>query len=229
MRDLVVEGDTLAIVMDLVEGGDLRGLSGPRTLPPRPGLPSSAPASLQAWPRSMLAGVIHGRQARERSSSTPHPIPGPTTADGFRHRQVGCPVGRHGRAKHHAIVGTPQYIAPGTHRRQRSRRLPLTCTRWESCCQRACLRRDAFRWRLDSRRLCATMRNAHPGRPAGVPDSLWDLISWLLGKHAAARPSRRARSPLFLDALVPELVGPCRPPKRSKSLPSLSRPCHPDD
>src|SRR5674476_605681 len=35
IRDLVVEGETLAIVMDLVEGGDLRAmLSGPRTLPP---------------------------------------------------------------------------------------------------------------------------------------------------------------------------------------------------
>jgi serine/threonine-protein kinase len=48
--------------------------------------------------------------------------------------------------------------------------------------------------------------NALPGRPAGIPDQLWDVITWLTAKRPGDRPSSAQQVSTVLDALVLELI-----------------------
>jgi serine/threonine protein kinase len=103
------------------------------------------------------------------------------------------------------LVGTPQYIAPelidGKEPTAATDLYALGIMLYELVCgvtpfaggsTMAVLRNHAERL---------------PGRPPGVPDSLWDLVSWLLGEHAASRPQSATQVATLLDALVPELAG----------------------
>jgi hypothetical protein len=45
-----------------------------------------------------------------------------------------------------------------------------------------------------------------PGRPNGIPDPLWDMISWLLKKSPRARPQSAQRVAAVLDTMVDGLV-----------------------
>jgi len=203
IRDLVVEGDTLAIVMDLVEGGDLRGmLSGPRTLPP------ARVAELGAGIAAGLAavhdaGVIHRDVKPENVLVDASSSPGRPRLTDFGIAKYVAQDGA--RRASTMLVGTPQYIAPelidGNEPTSATDLYALGIMLYELACgvtpfaggsTMAVLRNHAERL---------------PGRPPGVPDSLWDLISWLLGKHAASRPQSASQVATLLDALVPELAG----------------------
>jgi serine/threonine protein kinase len=203
VRDLVVEGDTLAIVMDLVEGGDLRGmLSGPRTLPP------ARVAELGAGIAAGLAavhdaGVIHRDVKPENVLVDASSSPGRPRLTDFGIAKYVAQDGA--RRASTMLVGTPQYIAPelidGNEPTSATDLYALGIMLYELACgvtpfaggsTMAVLRNHAERL---------------PGRPPGVPDSLWDLISWLLGKHAASRPQSASQVATLLDALVPELAG----------------------
>ena len=180
MRDLVVEGDTLAIVMDLVEGGDLRAmLSGPRTLPPArvAELGAGIAAGLAAV---HAAGVIHRDVKPENVLVDAASNPGRPRLTDFGIAKYVQAEGTGGRGT--MLVGTPQYVAPelidGKEPTPATDLYALGIMLYELVCgvtpfaggsTLTVLRNHAERL---------------PGRPAGVPDSLWDLISWLLGKHA---------------------------------------------
>jgi len=203
MRDLVVEGDTLAIVMDLVEGGDLREmLSGPRTLPPArvAELGAGIAAGLAAV---HAAGVIHRDVKPENVLVDAVSNPGRPRLTDFGIAKYVQAEGTGGRST--MLVGTPQYIAPelidGKEPTPATDLYALGIMLYELVCgvtpfaggsTLTVLRNHAERL---------------PGRPAGVPDSLWDLISWLLGKHPASRPQSASQVATLLDALVPELAG----------------------
>ena len=203
MRDLVVEGDTLAIVMDLVEGGDLREmLSGPRTLPPArvAELGAGIAAGLAAV---HAAGVIHRDVKPENVLVDAASSPGRPRLTDFGIARYVQAEGTGGRGT--MLVGTPQYIAPelidGKEPTPATDLYALGIMLYELVCgvtpfaggsTLTVLRNHAERL---------------PGRPAGVPDSLWDLISWLLGKHPASRPQSASQVATLLDALVPELAG----------------------
>ncbi len=203
VRDLVVEGDTLAIVMDLVEGGDLRAmLSGPRTLPPArvAELGAGIAAGLAAV---HAAGVIHRDVKPENVLVDGSSSPGRPRLTDFG---IAKYVQQEGTTRRSTmLVGTPQYIAPelidGKEPTAATDLYALGIMLYELVCgvtpfaggsTMAVLRNHAERL---------------PGRPPGVPDSLWDLISWLLGKHAASRPQSATQVATLLDGLVPELVG----------------------
>jgi serine/threonine protein kinase len=47
---------------------------------------------------------------------------------------------------------------------------------------------------------------AEPGRPNGIPDQLWDMISWLLRKTPQARPQSAQQVATVLEAMIPELT-----------------------
>jgi len=203
MRDLVVEGDTLAIVMDLVDGGDLRTLlSGTRTLPPArvAELGAGIAAGLAAV---HAAGVIHRDVKPENVLVDGAFEPGRPRLTDFGIAKFVQQEGSSGRST--MLVGTPQYIAPelidGLEPTAATDLYALGIMLYELVCgvtpfaggsTLAVLRNHAERL---------------PGRPPGVPDSLWELISWLLGKHAAARPQSAGQVATLLDALVPELLG----------------------
>jgi serine/threonine protein kinase len=203
IRDLVVEGDTLAIVMDLVEGGDLRALlSGPRTL---------APARVAELGAGIAAGLaaVHGAGVIHRDVK-PENVLVDAACNPGRPRLTDFGIAKHvqqdgsGR-RSTMLVGTPQYIAPelidGKEPTSATDLYALGIMLYELACgvtpfaggsTMAVLRSHAERL---------------PGRPPGVPDSLWDLISWLLGKHPASRPQSASQVATLLDALVPELAG----------------------
>jgi len=203
MRDLVVEGDTLAIVMDLVEGGDLREmLSGPRTLPPArvAELGAGIAAGLAAV---HAAGVIHRDVKPENVLVDAVSNPGRPRLTDFGIAKYVQTGGTGGRGT--MLVGTPQYVAPelidGKEPTPATDLYGLGIMLYELVCgvtpfaggsTLTVLRNHAERL---------------PGRPAGVPDSLWDVISWLLGKHPASRPQSASQVATLLDALVPELAG----------------------
>jgi serine/threonine protein kinase len=203
VRDLVVEGETLAIVMDLVEGGDLREmLSGPRTLPPArvAELGAGIAAGLAAV---HAAGVIHRDVKPENVLIDASSGPGRPRLTDFGIAKYVAQDGA--RRAGTMLVGTPQYIAPelidGKEPTSATDLYALGIMLYELACgvtpfaggsTMAVLRNHAERL---------------PGRPPGVPDSLWDLISWLLGKHAASRPQSASQVATLLDALVPELAG----------------------
>jgi serine/threonine protein kinase len=217
MRDLVVEGDTLAIVMDLVDGGDLRTLlSSTRTLP------AVRVAELGAGIAAGLAavhaaGVIHRDVKPENVLVDGAFEPGRPRLTDFGIAKFVQQEGSSGRST--MLVGTPQYIAPelvdGQEPTAATDLYALGVMLYELVCgvtpfaggsTLAVLRNHAERL---------------PGRPAGVPDSLWELISWLLGKHAAARPQSAGQVATLLDALVPELLG-------VPAAPALTEPPEPE-
>lgn len=217
MRDLVVEGDTLAIVMDLVDGGDLRALlSGARTLPPA--LVAELGAGIAAGLAAVhAAGVIHRDVKPENVLIDAAVNPGRPRLTDFGIAKFVQQEGTNGRST--MLVGTPQYIAPelidGQEPTASTDLYALGIMLYELVCgvtpfaggsTLAVLRSHAER---------------SPGRPAGVPDSLWDLISWLLGKHPAARPQSASQVATLLDALVPELTG-------IPALEALSEPPEPE-
>jgi hypothetical protein len=203
MRDLVVEGDTLAIVMDLVEGGDLRAmLSGRRTLP------AARVAELGAGIAAGLAavhaaGVIHRDVRPENVLVDAVSSPGRPRLTDFG---IAKHVQQEGSGRRSTMmVGTPQYIAPelidGQEPTSASDLYALGIMLYELVCGVTPFARGST---------LAVLRNQAerlPGRPPGVPDSLWDLISWLLGKQAASRPQSASQVCSLLDALVPELAG----------------------
>jgi serine/threonine protein kinase len=202
IRDLVVEGETLAIVMDLVEGGDLREmLSGPRTLPPArvAELGAGIAAGLGAV---HAAGVIHRDVKPENVLVDALSSPGRPRLTDFGIAKYVQPDGSSRRST--MLVGTPQYISPelidGKEPTPATDLYALGIMLYELACgvtpfaggsTMAVLRNHAERL---------------PGRPPAVPDSLWDLISWLLGKHPASRPQSASQVATLLDALVPELA-----------------------
>jgi serine/threonine-protein kinase len=203
VRDLVVEGETLAIVMDLVEGGDLRAmLSGPRTL--LPARVAELGAGIAAGLGAVhAAGVIHRDVKPENVLVDASSSPGRPRLTDFGIAKYVAQDGA--RRANTMLVGTPQYIAPelidGKEPTPATDLYALGIMLYELACgvtpfaggsTMAVLRNHAERL---------------PGRPPGVPDSLWDLISWLLGKHPASRPQSASQVATLMDALVPELAG----------------------
>lgn len=197
--DLVVEGHTLAIAMELVSGQDLRAhLKRFGTLAP------AMICQIGAGIASGLAlihdaGIVHRDIKPENvliSKDNGGLVPKVTDFG------VSSLVDTE-RARSTMLVGTPQYIAPeaseGGAITAASDLYALGIVLYELACGvtpfaggsvMAVLRRHSA---------------ASPGRPAAVPDELWDLISWLLAKNPAQRPPNARQVATILEALAPSL------------------------
>lgn len=198
--DLVVEGATLAIVMELVDGPDLRSyLSQRGTLSPSEvcRIGSGVAAGLAAVhgagivhrdikPENVLMKDVDGRAV-------------PKLTDFGISSLVDTE-----RARSTMLVGTPQYIAPevseGEDVTAASDLYALGIMLYELACGvtpfaggsvMAVLRRHS---------------DVAPGRPDSIPDELWDLISWLLNKQPGQRPPTSRQVATILDALAPTLA-----------------------
>jgi serine/threonine-protein kinase len=197
VHDLVVEGDTVAIVMDLVSGGDLRRkLTAAGTLLPaevaRVG--AGVAAALAAV---HAAGVVH-RDVKPENVLLDDSVPR-LTDFGISRLAAETDLGRRS-----LMVGTPQYMAPelgsGQEATPASDLYSLGIVLYELCCGVT---------PFAGRSMLAVIRlheNALPGRPAGIPDQLWDVITWLTAKEPGDRPSSAQQVSAVLDALVLELI-----------------------
>ncbi len=180
VHDLVVEGDTAAIVMDLVRGGSLRKLlnaAGGTLLPAEVARIGAGIAD--ALHSVHLAGFVHRDVKPENvlmDSSTPR-----LTDFGISKMANASKVGRSTM-----LAGTPYYVAPelvdGKDVSPAADLYSLGIVLYELCCGVTPFVGDSVFQVL--RDHCEKA----PGRPNSVPDELWDVIANLLHKNPAARP-----------------------------------------
>jgi len=114
VRDLVVEGERLAIVMDLVEGGSLRDALDERgTLPPAQAVALTA-AVLDALAAAHAVGTVH-RDIKPDNVLLARDAEGDQTDPGAAVRVVDFGIARvldERRRSTTAIIGTPEYMSP---------------------------------------------------------------------------------------------------------------------
>ncbi len=208
VRDFVLEGDQIALVMDLVEGSDLRGLLGRRG-----SLPPSEAAGLLAQVADALAvahqsGVVHrdlkpGNVLLDTSSG---PAPVPRLTDFGVARIVDGP----GVTVTTSVIGTPDYMAPEL----AEGRVPTPAV-------------DVYAAGIMLYELLAGRTPYSGGHPVGVlsrhldhmprrlpgmPDALWQVITACVAKDPAHRPAA-AWLAQALRAAEPALAGlPALPP-----------------
>lgn len=197
VHDLVVEGETVAIVMDLVGGGDLRArLTAEKSLLPAEvaRIGAGVAAALAAVHQ---AGVVH-RDVKPENVLMDGTVPR-LTDFGISRLATATDLGRRS-----LLVGTPQYLAPelgkGLEATPASDLYSLGILLYELCCGVT---------PFAGQSTFAVIRlheSAMPGRPAGVPDQLWDVLAWLMAKRPADRPDSAQQVATILDALVLELM-----------------------
>ncbi|HEX6358710.1 protein kinase domain-containing protein [Actinophytocola sp.] len=196
VHDLVVEGDTVAIVMDLVRGGDLRA-----RLADGPLLPSEV-ARIGASVASALAAV-HAAGVVHRDVK-----PENILMDGMTPKLTDFGISRLARdseiGRSSLLAGTPQYVAPelaeGLDATPAADLYSLGIVLYELCCGVTPFAGGSM--------LTVIRQHAEqePGRPGGIPDQLWEVISWLLRKSPRGRPQTAQQVATLLDALAPELL-----------------------
>ncbi|WP_167149454.1 serine/threonine-protein kinase [Actinomyces sp. ZJ308] len=204
IRDVVIEGATFAIVMDYVNGGDLRDL-----LRARGSLPPAQVAALGARIARGLtavhqAGVIHRdiKPANVLLSSRPSSggdpaetvatgvAPGGVVPDAVVPRLADFGVARicdTFSASHlTGAIGTPLYMAPEILSMQAPTSAAdiysLGIMLYEMTC-------GTPPFVGQPAQLLSQHARRDPGRPYGVPDALWELIALMTSKQPDMRPS----------------------------------------
>jgi len=227
VRDLVAENGRLAIVMDLIDGSDLR-----RELAARG---TFAPGEAAALTSDILRGLAaaHALGIVHRDVKPANVLLEPAAAGRLRPRVSDFGVAmftEDGTRLTHSsgVIGTPAYMAPeqadhGDGVSWAADLYAVGVVLYELLCgvtpfvgrPMAVLRGHAERT---------------PGRPDGIPDPLWEMISRLLAKNPADRGPGAAAAADFLAWLAPQLAGhPPAPglrlhPPRSARLRRPARP-----
>ncbi|ASN39250.1 serine/threonine-protein kinase [Paeniglutamicibacter terrestris] len=201
VHDLVIEGDTLAIVMDLVAGGDLRQA----ILSRGPFIPSEI-CRIGAGIASGLS-VVHAAGIVHRDIKPANILlDGPTAAPIPKLTDFGISSlidVDHVRST--TVVGTPQYIAPeigaGHNALPASDLYSLGIVLYEMAVGVTPFAGDSV--------MAVLLRHATTtaARPEGIPDALWDMITWLLAKDPTQRPADAAAVEDALLKLVRQFSG----------------------
>lgn len=195
VHDLVVEGNTAAIVMDLVEGGTLRKVLAD-TGPILPAEVARIGARIAAALHDVhRAGIVH-RDVKpenvlmEAATGTPK-----LTDFGVSKIADGSRVGRST-----LLAGTPHYVAPeiadGQQATPAADLYSLGIVLYELCCAVTPFAGNSVL------KVLADHGNRLPGRPAGVPNELWDVIWSLCQKAPTARPRSAEHVAVVLDDLA---------------------------
>ena len=186
IRDIVAEGETLALVMDYVGGGDLTAKlhhEGPQSPAMVAWIGASVAVGLEAI---HAAGVVHRdvKPANILLDPATDP-PTPKVAD-FGVARI-CDSASTTRST--MFVGTPLYMAPevadGMPASPAMDVYSLGIVLYElSCGVTPFVGTPAY--------LIKAHAGLLPGRPQGVPDALWNLIAAMTAKDPAARPTMTA-------------------------------------
>ena len=200
LRDMVTEGETLALVMDYVGGGDLADVIRKQgTL--APGLVASYGAAIAAGLSAIhAAGLVH-RDVKPANilmddAATPA---APRVAD-FGVARI-CDSAASTRSTG-GSAGTPLYMAPevadGLPAAPSMDIYSLGVVLYEMCC-------GVPPFTGAPTALLKSHMMMNPGRPEGVPDVLWDLIVRMMSKDPAARPTADQVGQALTDA-APEVA-----------------------
>ena len=200
LRDMVAEGEALALVMDYVGGGDLADVIRKQgTL--APGLVASYGAAIAAGLSAVHAASLVHRDIKPANilmddAATPA---APRVAD-FGVARI-CDSAASTRSTNGA--GTPLYMAPevadGLSAAPSMDIYSLGVVLYEMCC-------GVPPFIGGPMALLKSHVMMDPGRPDGVPDVLWDLIGRMMAKDPAARPTADQVGRTLTDA-APGLAG----------------------
>lgn len=201
VRDLVVEGPTLAIVMDLVTGRDLRAVLQERG--------TIDPATLAAWGAAIAAGLeaAHRRGVVHRDIK-PENVLLDEASDPPVPRLTDFGIARLLQEAREAtmMVGTPQYMAPetmdGVRPTAATDLYALGIMLYELACGV-----PPFAGRGNTIAVLRAHALDVPGRPEGLPDPLWTLIAAMVAKHPADRPASAQAVADALTEMAPQLQG----------------------
>jgi serine/threonine-protein kinase len=201
VRDLVVEGDVLALVMQLVEGPDLRAY-----LRGRGTLDATESALLVADVAEALA-VAHAAKIIHRDVKPANVLLKPEDG-GYRPLLTDFGIARLADApsvtRTSQVVGTPYYLAPEVI----SGRQPSSAVDVYACgimFFELMTGRPPFRG-SDAMEVFQAHQTQPPPRPDGVSDPIWAVIADALAKDPARRPDANA-----LAAKLRAAVGSGRP------------------
>lgn len=203
VRDMVVEGTTYGIVMDLVQGGDLRAALR-RDGPMAPAAACETAAQvLDGLAAVHAAGVLHRDIKPENILLDVARIPAVARITDFGIAKLAEASTASQRSSR--LIGTPAYMAPELFDEQpasvASDLYAFGCVLYEMLC-------GATPFQATS--MSATMNghvSRHPGRPKGVPDQVWRVVQDCLAKDPAQRSRDAAQVAAYLRALAPQLVG----------------------
>ncbi|MFC5833168.1 serine/threonine-protein kinase [Nonomuraea insulae] len=225
MRDFVIEGERLALVMDLVEGGDLR------TLLQRHGtLPPAEAARMMAQVADALAaahavGVVH-RDVKPGNVL----IEGATGQVRLTDFGVARIVHGPGLTQTTSIIGTPTYLSPevadGGAPTPAVDVYAIGLILYELLAGRPPFVGD------HPMALLRQHATATPRRLPGMPDALWSAISACTAKDPAGRPHAGAVAMALREAMpslsglpaLPRVARGEAPSATSEPLPSVSAP-----
>ncbi|MFI6183958.1 protein kinase [Nonomuraea sp. NPDC051191] len=208
MRDFVIEGERLALVMDLVEGGDLRGL-----LQQHGTLPPAVAAELMAQVAEALAaahamGVVH-RDVKPGNVL----IDGPTGQVRLTDFGVARIVLGPGLTQTTSIIGTPAYLSPEV-----ADGGPPTGAVDVYAVGLILYELMAGRPPFVGEHPMALLRQhamAMPRRLPGMPDALWAVIAACTAKDPAGRPAA-GQVAVALREAVPSVTGLAALPRVAK-------------
>ncbi|HET7488114.1 MAG TPA: serine/threonine-protein kinase [Acidimicrobiales bacterium] len=222
VRDLVAEGTTLAIVMDLVDGPDLRRYL--RTAPP---IPPAAACRLLAQLAGAL-GAVHAAGVVHRDLKPENVLLERTGSADVRVRLADFGVARSSShvtlTRMDQLIGTPEYLAP---------EVAAGATAGPEA--------DVYAAGVVAYELLvgcrpfvadhpAAVLKAHaeqaPPRPPGLDDRLWGVVDACLAKDPARRPTAGAlaaslaerAAALGDDPALPRLAEPPRPEAAAEEL-----------
>jgi hypothetical protein len=205
VRDLVIEGDRLAIVMELVAGTNLRTLLATEgNLAPADSIGIMVQV-LDGLAGAHARGVVHRDLKPENVLVTVEgPAPQVKIVDfGIARLVEGTRLSRTT-----GMIGTPQYLAPeigsGHPATPASDVYAAGVVLYELLFGRAPFDRPTP----------VAVLHAHvndpPTRPPDLPDALWDAIARTLAKDPAARPDATEAAALLIDAIGAPQDAPAR-------------------
>jgi len=216
VHDLVVEGGSAAIVMDLVEGSNLRQvLNEAGTLAP-------AEAARLIGELLLALGAVHAIGIVHRDVKPENVLIG---SDGEL-RLTDFGIARLARGpsltRMSGLIGTPEYLAPELAEREHA--TPAADVYAVGILFYELL--SGFTPFCGGHPVAVLRRHIEeaPPRLAGIPDDLWDLLASMLAKEPTTRPSV-AEAHQRLVSLAPKLDGlpalpPTRPERESEESPT---------
>jgi len=212
VRDLVVEGSRLAMVMDLVEGSDLRQrLKVDRTLPPGEAARLTAEV-LEGLAAAHASGVLHRDVKTENVLLDETQTPATAKLTDFSIARLAQET----TVKMTGVLGTAEYIAPEIFTSEEASRAVdiygAGILLYELLAGRTPFKGDGNDFTVANRHVSVA-----PPKIYDIPEELWSLISTMLSKDPTSRPTA-SESAAELRRFAPRLAGlaaiePMAPPE----------------